>query len=234
MSKVLYFGSVLLLVTLFNLAAGCGVERWAVKVGNDDDAQRVNLLNVKDSTIVYLRSIDAPSDLPNDTRVAPTELTVFELKCTLTAYKYEDDDDYHLVLSDDDGNTMIGEIPDPACVGQASPFKSQISHARDTFDNMYDVSGSFQYVNQSVTVKGVAFFDFIHGQKGVAPNGIELHPILDITFPSSAPRLPRDHKKLPHHHNRGGKDEDDKERANQHSGQPVPKAHRDVVFVGLR
>jgi hypothetical protein len=24
----------------------------------------------------------------------------------------------------------------------------------------------------------VAFFDFLHGQTGVAPNGIELHPIL--------------------------------------------------------
>ena len=27
-------------------------------------------------------------------------------------------------------------------------------------------------------VVGVAFFDFLHGQTGVAPNGIELHPIL--------------------------------------------------------
>jgi hypothetical protein len=25
-------------------------------------------------------------------------------------------------------------------------------------------------------------FDFLHGQTGVAPNGIELHPVLDITF----------------------------------------------------
>jgi hypothetical protein len=25
---------------------------------------------------------------------------------------------------------------------------------------------------------GVAFFDFMHGQTGVAPNAIELHPIL--------------------------------------------------------
>jgi hypothetical protein len=27
-------------------------------------------------------------------------------------------------------------------------------------------------------VTGVAFFDFDHGQEGVAPNAIELHPIL--------------------------------------------------------
>jgi hypothetical protein len=30
-------------------------------------------------------------------------------------------------------------------------------------------------------VTGVAFFDFQHGQTGVAPNGIELHPILAFT-----------------------------------------------------
>jgi hypothetical protein len=29
---------------------------------------------------------------------------------------------------------------------------------------------------------GVAFFDVVHGQEGVAPNGIELHPILMIDF----------------------------------------------------
>jgi len=33
---------------------------------------------------------------------------------------------------------------------------------------------------------GVGFFDFVHGQTGVAPNGIELHPILDITFTSAS------------------------------------------------
>jgi hypothetical protein len=27
-------------------------------------------------------------------------------------------------------------------------------------------------------ITGVAFFDFPHGQTGVAPNAIELHPIL--------------------------------------------------------
>ncbi len=31
-------------------------------------------------------------------------------------------------------------------------------------------------------VVGVAFFDFLHGQSGVAPNGIELHPILGFRY----------------------------------------------------
>ena len=31
-----------------------------------------------------------------------------------------------------------------------------------------------------VRISGVGFFDFLHGQTGVAPNGRELHPILNI------------------------------------------------------
>ncbi len=31
-------------------------------------------------------------------------------------------------------------------------------------------------------ITGIGFFDFLHGQAGVAPNGIEIHPILDIQF----------------------------------------------------
>ena len=34
-----------------------------------------------------------------------------------------------------------------------------------------------------VRITGVGFFDYLHGQRGVAPNGIELHPVLDVEFP---------------------------------------------------
>src|SRR5581483_4092400 len=51
---------------------------------------------------------------------------------------------------------------------------------------------AFQQANVTVTVTGVVFFDFIHGQRGVAANGVELHPVLDIRFggtPSPGPTL---------------------------------------------
>src|SRR5260370_1246977 len=41
---------------------------------------------------------------------------------------------------------------------------------------------SVKTANIPVQIKGVGFFDFLHGQTGVAPNGIELHPLLDIIF----------------------------------------------------
>src|SRR5438874_8825121 len=40
-------------------------------------------------------------------------------------------------------------------------------------------------VHVRVYVTGVGFFDFKHGQSGVAPNAIELHPVLSLTFGKS-------------------------------------------------
>jgi hypothetical protein len=39
-----------------------------------------------------------------------------------------------------------------------------------------------QIADVPATLTGVGFFDFIHGQTGVAPNGFELHPVLSICF----------------------------------------------------
>jgi len=51
--------------------------------------------------------------------------------------------------------------------------------ARDAFVQACGTpSEAFQAVSGTVNIAGVAFFDFIHGQNGVAPNGIELHPVL--------------------------------------------------------
>ena len=33
-------------------------------------------------------------------------------------------------------------------------------------------------VTRGLSIERIAFFDFDHGQTGVAPNAIELHPIL--------------------------------------------------------
>jgi hypothetical protein len=36
----------------------------------------------------------------------------------------------------------------------------------------------FKSISGLATVTGVGFFDFWHGQPGVAPNAIELHPVV--------------------------------------------------------
>lgn len=166
------------------MIAHCGVERWAVKTGTDAGASQVDLSKVTDTTVAALGAIPAPSQLPDASRVAPVETTVYRVQATLTGFKQESDSDYHLILSDGQGHTMIAEIPDPACVGQNSPFLPDIAAARAAFDAKYTASSSFQNISVPVTVTGAGFFDFPHGQDGVAPNAIELHPVLDIQFGS--------------------------------------------------
>ncbi|HZC73147.1 MAG TPA: hypothetical protein VE442_20805 [Jatrophihabitans sp.] len=165
----------------------CGVERWSVKTGTDADAGKINLQSTTSTTIAALDALPAPATLPSNNRVQPTETTVFRLTATLTEYKLEADSDYHLVLSDGAGHTMISEIPDPACVGSSSPLRTSIQTARGQFDAKYTPTGTFQTANVAVTVTGVGFFDFLHGQTGVAPNGIELHALLDIQFGTGPP-----------------------------------------------
>ena len=160
----------------------CGVERWSVKTGTDADVGLINLQSTTQTTIASLSALPAPSNLPPNNRIQPTETTVFQLHDTLTIYKLESDSDYHLVLDDGSGHTMITEIPDPACVGASSPLLPSIRNARAEFDARYTPNGNFQTANVPVTVTGVGFFDFLHGQTGVAPNGIELHAVFDIQF----------------------------------------------------
>src|SRR5206468_1655513 len=85
----------------------------------------------------------------------------------------------------ENGATMVTEIPCPCCVAGSSPFTAGIANARQEFDAHFTATSSFTAVSVPVQMTGVGFFDFIHGQTGVAPNGIELHPILDIKFLST-------------------------------------------------
>jgi hypothetical protein len=162
--------------------AQCGVERWSVKTGSDTDAALVNLNSPTATTVANLWSIPAPNPIPDNRRAQPTETTVWVLNATLTKFVLAYDSDYHMVLTDGAGRTMIAEIPAPSCVGPGSPFAAGIAHARAQFDAMFTATTSFQTVNIPVQITGVGFFDYLEGQEGLAPNGIELHPIIDIIF----------------------------------------------------
>lgn len=160
-------------------AAGhCGVERWAVKTVTD--GAKINL-RAKRVTITQLAALPVPAGMSSHARRLPGESTVYQLTgVTLVKAKLEADSDYHLVLRDASGKTMIAEIPDPACA-RGSTVISQLTADRTNFDSTFGpVGGSWRSINARVTVKGIAFFDVLHGQSGVAPNGIELHPVLSI------------------------------------------------------
>ena len=179
----------LVAVALFavsELHAACGVERWSVKTGTDPQAPSVNLSSYISSTIYNFHQSTRPSSLPSNGRVSPRETTQYRLSGTLTKYVREADSDYHLVIKDSAGRTMIIELPASNCVGAGSPFGTGIARARSQFDARFTATTSMKTTSTPVTVKGIGFWDYIHGQTGVAPNGIEIHPVLDIVFGSSS------------------------------------------------
>jgi hypothetical protein len=166
-------------------AFGCGVERWAVKTLTDPGANQVDL-TPQSTWIGDLVSI-APPLIPTD-RVGPTETTTFKLSAALIYIKAESDSDLHLVIEDGQGNTMIAESPSPSCATGSLVLK-QIESVRAAILARFPSIPSGAIPNVGVTLTGVGFFDLLHGQTGVAPNGIELHPLLSVSF-TGAPRVP--------------------------------------------
>jgi hypothetical protein len=174
-------------------------ERWVVKTAADPDAQALTGQNPTATTVAQLRALAVPAQLPPDGRSEGAEKTVWQITATLQAYRREADGDYHLVIADDQGSTMIAEIPNPGDITSPSYFAAQIANARTAFDDHFqiteDVSAAsapaamapgggpqFQQISVPVTVTGLGYFDFNHGQLGVAPNAIELHPVINIVF----------------------------------------------------
>jgi len=170
--------------------SACGVERWAVKTGLDADARLVDQTTIVPTNIIQLRTLPAPAQPPLRARVRPAETTVWGVDATLLRYKEEADSDDHLVLADTGGRTMIAELPAPECVGSGSPFLPAIRAVRRAFTARFHPTRSWQRVRVPMRVAGVGFFDFKHGQSGVAPNAIELHPVLGIGWTDTAAAAP--------------------------------------------
>jgi len=103
------------LVAFTNFAFACGTERWPVKIGIDPDVGKVST-EAKPTTIAELTSIIHPQHPTGreNKRYSPVELTTYEVTGTLILIKKEQDQDYHIVISDH-GLTMIVEAPAPEC-----------------------------------------------------------------------------------------------------------------------
>ena len=183
-------GFVLLIgVSQASVFGQCGVERWSIKTGTDSGAWSINLSSYISSTIYNMHQSTQPASLPCCSRLSPRETTQYRLSGTLIKYNKQTDKDYHLVIKDGAGRTMIVEIADPNCVS-GSAFASGISRARSQFDARFTATSTMKTTSTPVTIKGIGFWDYKHGQIGIAPNGIEIHPVLDITFGSSSALAP--------------------------------------------
>jgi len=160
----------------------CGSYRWLVKTLADPDRERVRLDPIE-TTIDQLINLQQPLGGSDVSRVAPVELTVYRVEARLLALFGESDGDFHLVLasSRDPTVTMIAEVPNPECEGAcASGFAELYGRVRQALIASLDSPQS--EAHPLIRVAGVGFFDYVHGLAGVAPNGIELHPVLNVEF----------------------------------------------------
>ena len=162
-------------------ATACGVKRWRVKTGTDSTVPEVDPLLIP-TTVENLVGFSVPPVRPDSSRAGSVERTTFVIDGTLTDYEMTDDSDYHLVVRGVSGRSMIVEIPHPACVGVESPYRSEITAARAAVDNAVATVRSFKSTSIPIRISGLGFFDDVHGQRGVAPNGVELHPVIAAAF----------------------------------------------------
>lgn len=161
----------------------CGTERWAVKTSADKDASRLDF-NASVATVSELNVIPAPTrkelDAHPDTRFL-AELKTYRVTGVLVGFKRETDEDFHVVIRDMvTKDTMVVEIPAGGCVPPS--LQKQVEALQVSFVARFGKpSAKFRNVEKhkmKVEIVGVGFFDFLHGQTGVAKNGFELHRVI--------------------------------------------------------
>ena len=152
----------------------CGVERQVVKTLQD----RPTLIPAGRTTVAYLTSVARPRSLPSAR--LPFERRIFSITGAVRQVRPEADHDLHLVVRSG-ARSMIVEAPDaPFCTATTTWLRErQMAVARKAARPC-----------ARAHIVGVAFWDYYHGQIGVAPNAIELHPLLGFHCLSAPPPPP--------------------------------------------
>ena len=158
-----------------------GEERWNVKTLTDVDAKKINF-KADTVTIDYITKIQPDRKISSKLPRFGIEFKTYVIVCGIREYRREEDGDYHLVLYDlkDTTKTMIGEIPFTFCSSvAASKYAKKFEQSTDYFEEK--IRDRKNKTKKGVyKIYGVAFYDKKHNQLGLAPNGIEIHPILSI------------------------------------------------------
>jgi hypothetical protein len=177
-------------------SSDCGSWRRSVKQAFDSRIGEVDSTAVS-TTVTGLSGLttgkvtDADSDLPRQRGTAEERTWLLGTNAEVRPLysRREADSDIHFVIQAvASGRTMIVEFVAYDCA-TSSPYSSAIQRARFAlYDYLNRCSNGTATVagetwskypsGARVTIRGIGFFDFVHNQVGVAPNGIELHPVL--------------------------------------------------------
>ena len=173
-----------ILLINFSYTQDCGHERWNIKTLSDIDTSRINFKQIIPSTIHEQILFPKPSRLPNF-RLPLLETLIYTIDCYIIGYKLEADKDIHFIIEDPiTKERMVAELPSPLCsnIQKTSRYNLFVSLQNYVKNNIGKATTKFNYLKTPilVTMTGVGYFDFIHGQNGMPKNGREIHPILNI------------------------------------------------------
>ena len=182
--KVLFI--MLLLITYLNSYSQKEEhKRWSIKTLSDKDTTLVHFKKVINSSVHEQVNIKRPVGML--TKRDATETTVYSLDCYILGFKSQKDTDIHVIIKDTKTNeTMVAEIVD-----NTSPIIKHTSRHKELkkirkwfLKHIGNPKQSFTMFKtpKLVTITGVGFWDVEHGQKGMAANGREIHPILSMKF----------------------------------------------------
>ncbi len=168
-----------------------------MKTLSDSRADSVRYDTPKRHSIHYLITRPDPHvrrDARRDDDGSHVEVTVYHLVGVRPVdARIEEDGDIHLVIrSKYAREQMIVEFPNVACKGaRVSKHKTEMEQARTDFATQCGLDAwatrknraSPKKLRGTVSLLGVGFFDLKHPrpQSGVAPNNIELHPVLQFS-----------------------------------------------------
>jgi hypothetical protein len=166
----------------------CGTERWSVKTLSDRDTLKINFYQKVRTTVHEQVSLPKPAHIAEDLPRMQSETTLYVLDCWLVGYKKEKDKDIHMIIKDlSTGETMVAEIPSAYCffIQKTSRYNKFVILNQWFLMNIGKPASKFTYIKfpLKVQITGVGFYDFLHGQKGMAPNGREIHPVLEMSIP---------------------------------------------------
>ena len=160
-----------------------GSERWKVKTLRDPDADQIDTAVSKSISIEELITKtrgDGWSTDENNPRLSD-EFDIYTIMGKIILVKPQTDGDIHIDMSDGKNpeHVVIVEIPDPTCPNvKNSKFKKMFRKVKNDWINKFQ--DKTVYSKGTFEVKGVLFHDKRNHGSGGGPEGVELHPVVNI------------------------------------------------------
>jgi hypothetical protein len=165
-----------------NSGSQCGVDRWPVKTLSDPGEREIDFVPIP-TLVERLRRLHRPTVRSKTKRIKPVEKTAYTIHVSLVAMKRKPDHDIDVVVaaSRRRSQTMVAAFPDVACRGaKGSRERAKMQRARtDLVTQCVKPTIAETRLTGTATITGITFFGDTAGL-GAAPNGIQLHPVLDF------------------------------------------------------